>query len=202
MTGISDPLKGLVLLGGHGTRLRPFTYTSAKQLIPIANKPLAFYAIEALVEAGITQIGLVTGDTREEVLDALGDGSRFWRLLQLRPSAGAFRHQPRRHHGARLSRAIILCAFPWRQPHTRRHPAARRAISRDTARRPASLEAGTESRGVRRSGAGCRRAAGTHRREASSTAIGSRPSRACTFSDLTWSKLPCRSSRPPGANSK
>ena len=70
-------LKGLILSGGQGSRLRPFTYTGAKQLVPIANKPILFYAIENLVECGVKEIGIVVGDTKEQVKQAVGDGSRF-----------------------------------------------------------------------------------------------------------------------------
>ena len=70
-------LKGLVLAGGKGTRLRPFTYTGAKQLVPIANKPILYYAIEELVSCGITDIGIVVGETKPEIVEAVGDGSRL-----------------------------------------------------------------------------------------------------------------------------
>jgi glucose-1-phosphate thymidylyltransferase len=68
-------MKGLILSGGAGTRLRPITHTSAKQLVPVANKPILFYGIEDLAEAGITDIGIVVGDTRDEIMAAVGDGS-------------------------------------------------------------------------------------------------------------------------------
>ena len=70
-------MKGLILSGGAGTRLRPITHTSAKQLVPVANKPILFYGIEDLARAGIKQIGIVVGETRDEIVAAVGDGSRF-----------------------------------------------------------------------------------------------------------------------------
>src|SRR5947207_13262505 len=75
--GRRDGLKGLILSGGKGTRLRPITYTSAKQLVPVANKPVLFYGIEYMAAAGITDIGIVVGDTREEIKMAVGDGERW-----------------------------------------------------------------------------------------------------------------------------
>ena len=70
-------MKALILAGGEGTRLRPITHTRAKQLVPVANKPILFYGIEAMVDAGITEIGVITGSTGAEVMAAIGDGSEF-----------------------------------------------------------------------------------------------------------------------------
>jgi glucose-1-phosphate thymidylyltransferase len=73
-----QPLRGLILSGGKGTRLRPITHTSAKQLVPVANKPVLFYGIEAIAQAGIEQVGIVIApETGAEIEAAAGDGSRF-----------------------------------------------------------------------------------------------------------------------------
>ncbi|WP_433240104.1 glucose-1-phosphate thymidylyltransferase [Streptosporangium sp. CA-135522] len=70
-------MKALVLAGGKGTRLRPLTHTSAKQLVPIANKPVLYYGLDAIRDAGITSVGIIVGDTAREIREAVGDGSRF-----------------------------------------------------------------------------------------------------------------------------
>ena len=70
-------MKALVLSGGAGTRLRPITHTSAKQLVPVANKPVLFYGLESIAAAGITEVGVIVGDTAAEIEEAVGDGSKF-----------------------------------------------------------------------------------------------------------------------------
>jgi glucose-1-phosphate thymidylyltransferase len=70
-------MRALVLAGGSGTRLRPITHTRAKQLVPVANKPILFFGLEAIRAAGITEVGMVVGETAPEVMSALGDGSAW-----------------------------------------------------------------------------------------------------------------------------
>ncbi|MGW1215212.1 glucose-1-phosphate thymidylyltransferase [Streptomyces sp. NPDC002499] len=70
-------MKALVLSGGAGTRLRPITHTSAKQLVPVANKAVLFYGLESIAAAGITEVGVIVGDTAAEIEEAVGDGSKF-----------------------------------------------------------------------------------------------------------------------------
>src|SRR2546425_11662452 len=70
-------MKGLLLAGGHGTRLRPLTYTGNKHMLPIANKPMLMYGFDQLRASGITEIGVVLGPLQEGIVEALGDGSKF-----------------------------------------------------------------------------------------------------------------------------
>src|SRR5437764_3116401 len=73
-----EALKGLILSGGSGTLLRPMTHTSAKQLGPVANRPVLFYGIEAMAEAGIDEVGIIIApETGDEIRTAAGDGSAF-----------------------------------------------------------------------------------------------------------------------------
>src|SRR5512141_2300267 len=70
-------MKALILAGGAGTRLRPITHTSAKQLVPVANKPILFYGLEAIAEAGIREVGIIVGETADEVMAAVGTGEHW-----------------------------------------------------------------------------------------------------------------------------
>src|SRR5260370_28840483 len=70
-------MKSLVLAGGSGSRLRPITYTCAKQLVPVANKPVLFYGLEAIRDAGVAEVGIVVGETAPAIEAAVGDGSAF-----------------------------------------------------------------------------------------------------------------------------
>ena len=83
----SWPVKALILAGGAGTRLRPITHTRAKQLVPVANKPILFYGLEAIADAGIKEVGIVVGDTAAEVRAAVGDGSAWGLTVTYLPQA-------------------------------------------------------------------------------------------------------------------
>ncbi|MEU3527323.1 glucose-1-phosphate thymidylyltransferase [Streptomyces sp. NPDC038707] len=96
-------MKALVLAGGTGSRLRPFTHTSAKQLLPLANRPVVHYALQAIAEAGIEEVGVVVGRHGDEVRRAIGDGSAFGLSI-------AYLHQPRPlglAHAVAVARAFL-----------------------------------------------------------------------------------------------
>ncbi len=96
-------MRALVLSGGEGSRLRPLTHTSAKQLIPIAGTPILFHALEAIAEAGIREVGMVVGQTADEVRAAVGDGSRWGLDVTYIQQDAPARPRARRADGTRPS---------------------------------------------------------------------------------------------------
>ena len=122
-------MKGLILAGGAGTRLRPITHTSAKQLVPIANKPILFYVVDDMAAAGIKNIGVVVSpESGAEIEAALGDGSQFGVELTFIPQDAAARPRALRARRTEFPRRRRLRDVPRRQHAPAGAAAARRPL--------------------------------------------------------------------------
>ena len=117
-------MKGLILSGGKGTRLYPITFTRAKQLVPVANKPVLFRVIEAIKEAGIDEIGIVIGDTGPEIRAGRGQRQALGCQHHLHPAGGAAGAGPRRQDQPGVSWATIALSCFWATTSSRAASAA------------------------------------------------------------------------------
>ncbi len=106
----ANKLKGLVLSGGRGTRLRPLTHTAAKQLVPVANRPILFHVLDNLQKAAVNDVGIVISpETGQAIRDAVGDGSAWGMSVSFIEQSRASRSRPRGESGAALPGRRRLC---------------------------------------------------------------------------------------------
>ena len=146
-----ERLKGLILSGGRGTRLRPITHTSAKQLVPVANRPVLFYGIEAMAHAGIDEVGIIIApETGDEIREATGDGSQFGVQDHLHRPGRARGPGPRGPHRRALPGRRPVRHVPGRQPAAGRDRRPRGRLPRQRPRRAHPAHPGARSRALRR----------------------------------------------------
>ena len=106
----ANKLKGLVLSGGRGTRLRPLTHTAAKQLVPVANRPILFHVLDNLQKAAVNDVGIVVSpETGQAIRDAVGDGSAWGMTVSLYRAERAPRPRPRGESGTALPGRRCVC---------------------------------------------------------------------------------------------
>ena len=146
---LSAVMKALILAGGAGTRLRPITHTRAKQLVPVANTPILHYGIRSMVAAGITELGVIVGDTRDEVMADLGDGSQFGAQITFIPQDEPLGPRALRPDRPRVPRRRRLRHVPRRQPARTGPRGVRRRVRRSAGGRSAAVGTDSAEGGVR-----------------------------------------------------